>query len=102
MLPFFASKKMDEIRAIDIVRWQNALMAPDANDGRPYSTTYLRTLNNQLTAILDHAERYYGLSPNPAMKPVQPNCNIVEKHSAKQCAPDKVNLQERNLTNTAA
>lgn len=75
---------------------------PDANDGRPYSTTYLRTLNNQLTAILDHAERYYGLSPNPAMKPVQPNCNIVEKHSAKQCAPDKVNLQERNLTNTAA
>ena len=61
VLPFFANKKMDEIRTIDIVRWQNALMAPDANGGKPYSATYLRTLNNQLTAILNHAERYYGL-----------------------------------------
>ena len=42
VLPFFANKKMDEIRTIDIVRWQNALMAPDANDGKPYSATYLR------------------------------------------------------------
>ena len=71
VLPFFANKKMDEIRTIDIVRWQNALMAPDANDGKPYSATYLRTLNNQLTAILNHAERYYGLSPNPAMRTVK-------------------------------
>lgn len=46
-------------------------MAPDANDGKPYSATYLRTLNNQLTAILNHAERYYGLSPNPAMRTVK-------------------------------
>ena len=71
VLPFFANKKMDEIRTIDIVRWQNALMAPDANDGKPYSATYLRTLNNQLTAILNHAEKYYGLSPNPAMRTVK-------------------------------
>lgn len=42
-----------------------------ANDGKPYSATYLRTLNNQLTAILNHAERYYGLSSNPAMRTVK-------------------------------
>jgi integrase len=41
------------------------------NDGKPYSATYLRTLNNQLTAILNHAERYYGLSSNPAMRTVK-------------------------------
>lgn len=27
VLPFFANKKMDKIRTIDIVRWQNTLMA---------------------------------------------------------------------------
>lgn len=71
VLPFFANKRMDEIRTIDIVRWQNALMAPDANGGKPYSATYLRTLNNQLTAILNHAARYYGLNLNPAMRTVK-------------------------------
>lgn len=30
--------------------------------------TYLRTVNNQLTAILNHAARFYGLNPNPAVR----------------------------------
>ncbi|MED9873664.1 MAG: hypothetical protein U0K14_07130 [Eggerthellaceae bacterium] len=46
---------MAEISSLDIVRWQNELMSPDANDGKGYSPTYLRTVNNQLTAILNHA-----------------------------------------------
>ena len=54
VLPFFANKKMDKIRTIDIVRWQNTPMAP-----------------TQMTAILNHAERYYGLSSNPAMRTVK-------------------------------
>ena len=50
------------------MRWQNKLMSPDANDGKGYSPTYLRTVNNQLTAILNHAARFYGLNPNPAVR----------------------------------
>ena len=35
---------------------------------KPYSPTYLRTLNNQLSAIFNHAERYYDLQNNPCGK----------------------------------
>lgn len=63
---------MAEISSLDIVRWQNELMSPDANDGKGYNPTYLptylRTVNNQLTAILNHAARFYGLNPNPAVR----------------------------------
>lgn len=68
ILPFFEKKRMAEISSLDIVRWQNKLMSPDANDGKGYSPTYLRTVNNQLTAILNHAARFYGLNPNPAVR----------------------------------
>ena len=34
-------------------------------DGKGYSETYLRTINNQLTAIFNHAVRYYDLPKNP-------------------------------------
>lgn len=34
----------------------------------PYSQTYLKTMQNQLTAIFSHAVRYYGLKVNPAAK----------------------------------
>jgi len=67
ILPFFEKKRMAEISSLDIVRWQNELMSPSANGGKGYSPTYLRTVNNQLTAILNHAARFYGLSPNPAV-----------------------------------
>ena len=33
-----------------------------------YSPVYLKTLHNQLSAILNHAVRYYGLHSNPAAK----------------------------------
>lgn len=39
----------------------------DEND-RPYSQTYLRTIQNQLSAIFNHACRYYSLSKNPSKK----------------------------------
>lgn len=36
--------------------------------GEQYSSTYLRTVNNQLTAIFNHASRLYGLKDNPCKK----------------------------------
>lgn len=68
IMPYFKSYRMSDIQSLDIIRWQNGLMAPDANDGKGYSATYLRTLNNQLTAIINHAARYYGLHPNPVVR----------------------------------
>ena len=35
VLPFFANKKMDKIRTIDIVRWQNTLMASTQTTASP-------------------------------------------------------------------
>ena len=68
ILPYFANKPMNEIGPRDIVKWQNAVMREGERSGRPYSQTYLKTIQNQLTAIFSHAVRYYGLRVNPAAK----------------------------------
>lgn len=52
----------------NVRKWQNELMAHrDAND-KAYSETYLRAINNQLTAIMNYAVRYYDLWENPCKK----------------------------------
>ncbi len=53
---------MNEIKASDIRAWQNALMKKE------YSETYLKTVNNQLSAIFNYAVRYYDLKDNPCRK----------------------------------
>ena len=62
ILPHFGNKKMTDITAADIRRWQNSLMK------QGYSQTYLKTINNQLNAIFNYAVRYYDLSKNPCMQ----------------------------------
>lgn len=68
IMPYFKNRRMSEIQGIDIIRWQNGLMDGGNNHGRGYTPTYLRTVNNQLSAVLNHATRYYGLHPNPAVR----------------------------------
>ena len=36
--------------------------------GKPYSECYLKTIHNQLSAIFNHAVRFYALRTNPAAK----------------------------------
>ncbi len=62
ILPFFGSKSMNAIAPADIRKWQNELIA------KGYSQTYLRTINNQLTAIFNYAVKYYDLKNNPCQK----------------------------------
>lgn len=50
---------MSEISAADIRKWQNSLMR------KGYSQTYLKTINNQVSAIFNYAVRYYDLPRNP-------------------------------------
>ncbi|MBQ7360621.1 MAG: site-specific integrase [Lachnospiraceae bacterium] len=62
IIPYFGEKSMNEITAVDIIKWQNLLMKQE------YSPTYLRMIQNQLTALFNHAERFYDLRDNPCKK----------------------------------
>lgn len=62
IIPFFGKKSMDAITPADIRKWQNELLLKN------YSQTYLRTINNQLTAIFNYATQYYDLKNNPCKK----------------------------------
>lgn len=56
---------MCDVRSIDVIRRQNELTEHQDADGKPWAPTYLSTVNNQLNAIFNHAERNYGLTDNP-------------------------------------
>lgn len=60
ILPYFGDKPMNEITALDVRRWQNILM-----EEHHFSETYLKTINNQLTALVNYARRYFNLMTNP-------------------------------------
>ena len=55
ILPYFKNKKMSEITPSDIVNWQNELLNYRNSFGEGYSKTYLKTIHNQLSAILNQA-----------------------------------------------
>lgn len=66
LLPYFKDLKMNEIEAIDVIRWQNELLEIKDDKGNGYSPTYLRTIHAQLSAIFNYAIKYYRLGDNPA------------------------------------
>ena len=68
ILPYFKNKKMSEITPSDIVNWQNELLNYRNSFGEGYSKTYLKTIHNQLSAILNHAVNLYGLRFNAARR----------------------------------
>lgn len=63
--PYFAKLTLSEITPTHILQWQNELLAKRDADGKGYTETYLRTINNQLTALFNHAVKYYDLPKNP-------------------------------------
>lgn len=66
ILPSFKLKEMNEIVPADIIEWQNELLAYRDDNDEPYSSCYLKTVHNQLSAIFNHAVKFYGLKSNPA------------------------------------
>ena len=68
ILPYFAKMPLNEIKPTDIRSWQNELSGYRDENGNPYSATYLKTINNQLTVIFNYAVKYYGLKENPCHK----------------------------------
>ena len=63
--PYFSEMSLSEITSTHILQWQNEILTLRDDDGKGYSATYLRSINNQLTAIFNHAVRYYDLPKNP-------------------------------------
>ncbi len=68
ILPYFGTRKISEIKPKDVIAWQNEMLNSKDKNGSPYSPVYLKTLHNQLSAIFNHAVKYYGLHENPAAK----------------------------------
>lgn len=62
ILPYFGQKRINDIKAADIRKWQNELIK------KGYSPTYLKTINNQLSAVFNYAVKYYDLQSNPCAK----------------------------------
>lgn len=76
---YFKMFSVSEITAVQIIQWQNQLLTTVDANGRRYSLTYLRTIQNQLNAIFNHAVRYYGLEKSP--------CSVIQKIGQKK--PEK-------------
>ena len=68
LLPYFGKLKVCKITAQQIVRWQSEMLNYKNEDGEAYSPVYLRSMNSQLSAIFNHAARYYNLRDNPCKK----------------------------------
>ena len=68
ILPYFRKKRMTDIKVSDVVAWQNKLLNMADENGTRYSLVYLKTVHNQLSAIFNHAVRFYDLPTNPAAK----------------------------------
>lgn len=59
IMPFFGELSINKITAAHVRKWQSDLLA------REYAPTYLKTINNQLVAVLNYAVKFYGLPSNP-------------------------------------
>lgn len=62
IIPVFGNKAMNKITPSSIVQWQNSMIE------KGYQPTYLRMVQNQLSALFNHAYRIYGLKENPCSK----------------------------------
>lgn len=59
VLPFFGKLKVNEITPAHVRKWQSQVLAEGL------SPTYAKTINNQMSAIMNYAAKYYGLQVNP-------------------------------------
>ena len=67
IIPYFGSKRINEITSQDVIKWQNETMKIiDKKSGKPFTKSYLKTIHNQLSAMMNYAIKYYGLQSNPA------------------------------------
>ena len=64
IVPYFGNQMMSEIKASQIIQWQNEIQK------KGYSDSYLRMIQNQLTSLFTHAAKIYDL---PSMQESETN-----------------------------
>lgn len=68
--PYFMKKAINQIDELDILNWQTWVQKkgyekfPDTG----YAPTYLKSVHNEISAIMNYAVRYYKLPYNPCAK----------------------------------
>lgn len=67
ILPYFKDLIMRDITPREVIQWQNKMRESTDSEGNPYSGTYLRKMQAELSAIFNHAVKYYELPKNPAV-----------------------------------
>ncbi len=75
VIPFFKNTPITDITPAMIRSWQNKLLSHVP----AYTQTYVKTCNNQISALFNYAVRYYGLKTNP----VHIAGTIGKKHSGR-------------------
>ena len=65
LIPYFGNLKVCDIDTINVRKWQNELLSYRDTEGKPFSQTYLNTVNNQLFTLMNYAVAHYRLSANP-------------------------------------
>ena len=66
ILPYFGKIKMNKIDARMVRDWQTKIIKEGDGNGEPLKPSYLATIHAQLSALFNHAVRFYGLTRNPA------------------------------------
>lgn len=59
ILPYFKNKPINKISNKDISNWQNKMIESG------FRSTYIKGLQGEISAVLNHAVRFYGLRINP-------------------------------------
>jgi len=68
LLPYLGHYAITEIDEKVVRRWQNQLLQQKKTDGNKYSQTYLRGVNNEFSAIMNYAVKFYKLPYNPVRR----------------------------------
>ena len=66
--PVLGDMKICDITPATIRHWQNEMLKKKQSNGKPYSQTYLRSVNSQLSAILNYAVKFHQLKYNPCSR----------------------------------
>lgn len=91
IIPYFENRTLADIDATDIIQWQNELLKMRDKNDKSYAQTYLRTIQNQLSAIFNHACRFYNLPSIHQSKqgkwgrPRQRKCCFGQKKNTSDC-----------------
>lgn len=87
LIPFFGEMRVVDIISKEVMGWQNGLLRAKDENGKKFSETYIRTVENQLSAILNHAVRHYGLPSNPLQKAGSPRGTSLCRKACRRGAP---------------